>query len=243
MSFFLRSSLLFAVAALGLACGDDHTQGERDNARDSRTRAVTVSAIGNGQSTIVTASLVDERGLPSTLPPDEYFFARIADDDFVLVRELDANGNAIYRATLPPMLAYFDVALNLVHPGYPSGTSVANIRVDSPFEIDTAPAEVRVGEELRVEFAPSTTSPGGRPLITLDGPCLPKLLPAPLQTYGSFSEARFATTNLPVSGGGCDVVVTIMTVEEQSGPFSGFDGTHSKAQGIQQRSLVVHLSM
>jgi len=235
-----------AVAAGLLGCGDDHTSGNGPvprNARDDRTRALNVTAIGDGSSTVVSATVVDARGLPTTLLPDEYFFVRIDQTDYVLVRSTDDRGEPTYRAELPPMLSCVDLGLRLAYSDYPSGNSIANLRVGNPFTIENAPTEVRIGDEIRVEFAHSTSSPSGNAKIAFEGDCITPVLPGNLQTYGSISEARFDTTNLPVNGGGCDVVATIMFVEEASISTNAFDGSRSpRARGIQQRSFPVHLT-
>jgi hypothetical protein len=244
MSFFARSSFLAALIAAGCSSTSEGT-GPGDSV-DSGRRALSTSVIADGSSTVVNATVVDSRGLPAPLHAKELFIARIEGDDYVLTLARDNNGAPAYRATLPLLLHSADVELRLVDGDHPDGQLVAFMRLTDPFNVETAPHELRVGDELRVELT-STSSSGSGALIRFEGACLPTMLPAPLQTYGETyggrSEARFDTTNLRVTGGGCDVTTTIMFVDEYDVYGYPFDSAHSpKTQAIQQRAFVMQLA-
>ena len=192
-------------------------------------RAITIEAVGDGESLTVTAEILDERGLPTTLAPGEHLFARIASEEYVLTRAADSLGDPIYRARVPAPLHSVDVEVELGEAGDRS-ERLATVRVDAPFRSERAPSRIQIGEELRIEFARASASPSGRATIAFEGTCVTPTTPAPLQLYGSMSEARFDTTNLPVAGGGCDVTVTVMMTHDAN--------VSLQARGIQQRSFV-----
>lgn len=201
--------------------------------------------VGNGTSTFVDATVLDGRGLPTRMDEGETFVAHLGEEDWVLELRSDENGDPTYRAELPFLAQYADVDLRYLQRGIAGWQSFASIRLDAPFTIASAPTELRVGEDLAVDFRTTTTSPSGRPFIALEGDCVAPMAPAFLQTYGSVSSARFDTTNLPVTGGGCDVTATIMFVNERVISAGGNTWDTSRAppsKGIQQRTLVFHLT-
>jgi hypothetical protein len=186
--------------------------------------------------------VLDARGRPSSLSDGEHFVAHVETSDFVLVLSSDANGDPIYRATLPTMFHDTDVDLRLGQADDPRDEPVATMRVTVPFTLRSAPKELRVGDELRVELATTAQAPDGLARIRFDGACMPPMLPTELTTAGGVSEVHFDTTYLGVTGG-CDVIATIMFVHEEGVSSGAFDGSRSPlSQGIQQRALVVHLT-
>ena len=219
-------SLLAGTALLACSSPD----GSAPHAPATDARAITIEAVGDGASLTVSAIVLDERGLASTLAPGELFSARIGSEDYVLTLTGDSLGDPIYRVSVPALLHYVDIDVQL---GRRGGRSewLAEVRVDEPFRIARTPERIQIGEELRIEFATTSASPSGRATIAFEGTCLRPTTPAPLQLYGSMSEARFDTTNLPVNGGGCDVTVTVMMTHDAN--------VSLQARGIQQRSFVI----
>jgi hypothetical protein len=231
---------------LVLACGST-TEGAGDRSAgapaDDGRRVLDASVIADGSSTVVSARVIGSRGLPTALRDGEALSAHVGEEDYVLTLATDENGDPFHRATLPALLQDTSIELRIVERGNVRPSPVVRMHVTEPFTIEKAPTELRVGEQLYVDFVYTPSMPSGRALVTFDGSCLPEMLPGELRTFGSFSEARFETTNLHVTGGGCDVVTTIMVVNETRISTSLFDSSLSPpAKGIQQRTFTMHVT-
>lgn len=235
-----RSTLpALAFAAALLACSGPDDEGARGGGASGGARGergISFVAVGDGESLTVTATVLDARGQQATLDEGEFFVAKVAGDEWVLTLGKDERAEPVYRASAPALLAYADIAVDL-RSREGSVVPLATVRVTEPFRIERAPSELRLGDELRIEFARTTASPSGRARIAFEGPCIARTEPADLTTYGGLSEARFDTTNLPLTGAGCDVDVTVMMIDERSVATS----PPLPARGIQQRSFVTRV--
>lgn len=234
--------LLLGAASLlaAAACSSPDHPASEEARRGDGERGVSIDAVADGEALDVNAVVWDDRGQPTVLRPGEFFVAKIGSDAYVLTLGQDERGDPLYRARTPALLHYADVEVQIASRD-DQPDQIALVRVTEPFRIERAPTQIRPGDELRIDFARTTSSPSGHTRIAFDGPCVARTEPALLQTYGGMDEARFDTTNLSVSGS-CDVTVDIMVVNEQPIRAGSFAPDRSTpARGMQRRSFVVRV--